>query len=178
MDWSGTGADTWATGISLPTYSAPNYGIHYKSKCCGGNSGWTLVPNITCVQTLSGSCASSIGTACKNAACSFAAACANSIVPDTSGLAKCYGNSNSCVAYANAIKVKVSSVDTYFKIPFVNSASIEENKNLYIDGGNAFPSYNPSTNVFCTYTVCVAQTLAVRNANGGFRLGNYCIYIE
>ena len=180
MDWSAAGVDPWATGISLPTYNAPNFGIHYKSGCCGGNSGWTLVPNITCVQTLSGSCASSIGTACKNDACAFAASCANSIVPDTSGLAKCYGNSNNCVAYADRVRIYVSSTDNFHKIPFIQSPNVNtaDNRGLYIDEGSNYPTYNPSTNVFCGYTVCVAQTLAVRNANGGFRLGNYCIYIE
>ena len=180
MDWNGAGIDPWATGISIPSYSAPNYGIHYKSKCCGGNSGWTLVPNITCVQTLSSSCASSIGTACKNAACSFAAACAQAVVPDTSGLAKCYGNCNNCVAYANKVRISISCTNDFYKIPFIQNANVNtaDNRALYIDNGNNFPTYNPSSNVFCGYTVCVEQTLAVRNANGGFRMGSYCIYIE
>ena len=179
MDWSAN-VDPWITGISIPTYNAPRDGIYYKAGCCGGHSGWTLVPNITCVQTLSSSCASSIGTACKNAACSFAAACAQSVVPETSTFAKCYGNSNSCVAYANKVRIGISSTNNFYKIPFIETANVNtaDNRALYIDNGNNYPSYNPSTNVFCGYTVCVAQTLAVRNANGGFRLGNYCIYIE
>ena len=178
MDW-GANVDPCVTGISIPAYNAHHYGIYYKAGCCGGHSGWTLVPDVSCVQTLSLSCASSIGASCKNAACAFAAACAKSVVPDTSTFAKCYGNSNSCVAYADQIRVNVSNVSDFYKIPFINfGGTVTGNRALYIDGGNAYPSYNPSTNVFCGYTVCVAQTLAVRNANGGFRLGNYCIYIE
>ena len=64
-------------------------------------------------------------------------------------------------------------------IPFtglnkVGSASV----NLYTDNNVLYPAYNPNTNVSCVYTECVAKTLAVPNANGCFRLGNYCIYIE
>ena len=116
---------------------------------------------------------------CKSAACSFAASCAKSVVPDISGLAKCYGNCNSCVAYADRVRIGISDSNAYYKIPFIErNEPLAEDKRLYVDNGNAYPSYNPSTNVFCGYTVCVAQTLAVRNANGGFRMGNYCIYIE
>lgn len=381
MDWS-TGVDVWGSGISIPTYNAPQNGIHYKVRCCGGTTGWTLVPDITCVQNLGLSCRSlaeacacdfaatcghEIGTSCKNAAtstkancygnnyscvacansarkvdlesynatnrrfiyigqpdatknigcnpnlwfcptcnimvmgdkcgsalclvgtgsccvggvcsklnpkivfasfdnqcgclqytqydgvhpgaglcwmtnqahtwfqtdcvyankyldadgvalptcgyvstvggqcksaacsfavscgheigtscrslaeacaCAFAATCAQAVVPETSTFAKCYGNSTNCVAYANQVRVGVSSGSAYYKIPFTGTTgTTTSNQSLYIDNANAFPSYNPSTNVFCGYTVCVAQTLAVRNANGGFRLGNYCIYI-
>ena len=172
-DWNG-GADVWASGISIPTYNAPQNGIHYKTKCCGGTSGWTLVPNITCVQNLGLSCRS-IAEAC---ACKFAATCAQSVVPETSTFAKCYGNSTNCVEYANQVRVGASNANTYYKIPFTGTTgTTTSNQSLYVDGGNSYPSYNPSTNVFCGYTVCVAQTLAVPNANGRFRLGNYCIYI-
>lgn len=177
MDWSAN-VDPWISGISIPTYDAPNNGIYYKTGCCGGHSGWTLVPDISCVQTLSGSCASSIGTACKNAACAFAAACASAVVPETSTFAKSYGGSTNCVAYADKVKINASGANAYYKIPFIErNEPISENKSLYVDSVNSFPTYNPFTNVFCGYTVCVAQTLAVRNANGGLRLGNYCIYI-
>lgn len=173
MDWNGS-ADVWASGISIPTHSSPQNGIHYKVRCCNGTIGWTLVPDITCVQNLGLSCRN-IAEAC---ACAFAATCAQSVVPETSTFAKCYGNSTNCVAYANQIRVGASNGNTYYKLPFTGTTgTTTSNQSLYVDGGNAFPSYNPSTKVFCGYTVCVAQTLAVRNANGGFRLGNYCIYI-
>lgn len=172
MDWN-VSADARASGISIPTYNAPQAGIHYKTKCCGGTTGWTLVPSITCVQSLGLSCRS-IAEAC---ACKFAAACAQAVVPETSTFAKCYGNSTDCVGYADQIRFRVSSNNTFYKIPFTTTITASANEPIYVDGGNVYPSYNPSTNVFCGYTVCVAQTLAVRNANGGFRLGNYCIYI-
>ena len=180
MDWNGN-VDTWATGISLPTYNAPNYGIQYKAGCCGGHSGWTLVPNISCVQTLSRACASSIGSSCKNAACAFAASCAQAVVPETSTFAKCYGGSTNCVECAYKVMVTPMSADSYFKIPFTGNntaTSPARPETLYIDNNNVYPSYNPTTNVFCVYTECVASTLAVPNGNGRFRLGNYCIYIE
>ena len=172
-DWA-TDVDVWSSGISIPTYNAPQNGIHYKVRCCGGTTGWTLVPDITCVQNVGLSCRN-LAEAC---ACSFAATCAQAVAPETSTFAKCYGNSTNCVAYANQVRVGVSSGNAYYKIPFTGTTgTTTSNQSLYIDNANAFPSYNPSTNVFCGYTVCVAQTLAVRNANGGFRLGNYCIYI-
>jgi len=172
MDWNGN-ADIWANGISIPTQNAPQFGIHYKIKCCGGRTGWTLVPNITCVQDLGLSCRN-IAEAC---ACAFAATCAQSVVPETSTFAKCYGNSTNCVGYADQVRFRVSSNNAFYKIPFTATITASANEPIYVDGGNNYPSYNPSTNVFCAYTVCVAQTLAVNNANGGFRLGNYCIYI-
>ena len=174
MDW-GAAVDPWATGISLPTYSSSNAGIYYKSGCCGGHSGWKLVPDITCVQTLSGSCASSIGAACKNAACAFAAACAASVVPETSTFAKCYGNSTSCVACADKVRINTLSNNVYYKIPFTSTNGTTPTSGcLSID---AYPSYNPVSQVSCVYTECVAKTLAVPNGNGSFRLGSYCIYI-
>ena len=175
MDWSAN-ADPWSTGISLPTYNAPNYGIHYKARCCGGHSGWTLVPNVTCVQTLSCGCASSIGTACKNAACAFAASCAKAVVPETSTFAKCYGGSTNCVECANKIRLNALSSNVYYKIPFTSTTKETSTSGCLIV--DAYPSYNPTTNVYCVYTECVERTLAVPNANGCFRLGNYCIYIE
>lgn len=172
-DWS-AGTDVWASGISIPTYNAPQNGIHYKVRCCNGTTGWTLVPDISCTQNL--------GLACRNiaeaCACTFAASCAQAVVPETSTFAKCYGNATNCVAYANQVRVGASNTNAYFKIPFTGTTgTTASNQGLYVDSANAYPSYNPSTNVFCGYTVCVAQTLAVRNANGGFRLGAYCIYI-
>lgn len=172
-DWN-YDVDVWNSGISIPTYNAPQNGIHYKVRCCGGKTGWTLIPDITCVQNTGLSCRN-IAEAC---ACAFAATCAQSVVPETSTFAKCYGNSTNCVAYANQVRVGVSSGNAFYKMPFTGSTgTTTSNQSLYIDNANAYPTYNPSTNVFCGYTVCVAQTLAVRNANGGFRLGNYCIYI-
>lgn len=172
-DWN-TDVDVLNSGISIPTKNAPLNGIHYKVGCCGGKIGWTLIPDITCVQNT--------GLACRNlaeaCACAFAATCAQSVVPETSTFAKCYGNSTNCVAYANQVRVGVSSGNAFYKMPFTGTTgTTTSNQSFYIDNANAYPSYNPSTNVFCGYTVCVAQTLAVRNANGGFRLGNYCIYI-
>lgn len=176
MDWAdGVESEIWRTGISIPTQSSTQAGIHYKAGCCGGNSGWKLVPDISCVQTLSGSCASSIGTACKNAACAFAAACAASVVPETSTFAKCYGNSTNCVACADKVRINTLSNNVYYKIPFTSTnGTTSTSGSLSID---AYPSYNPATNVSCVYTECVAQTLAVPNSNGSFRLGSYCIYI-
>ena len=177
MDWNDAPgvADPWLTGISIPTYNAPNNGIYYKCGRCGGNDGWKLIPDITCVQTLSGSCASSIGVACKNAACAFAAACAASVVPETSTFAKCYGNSTSCVACADKVRINTLFNNVYYKIPFTSTNGTTPTSGcLSID---AYPSYNPVSQVSCVYTECVAKTLAVPNGNGSFRLGSYCIYI-
>ena len=174
MDW-GSAVDAWATGISLPTYCAPNNGIYYKNGCCGGNSGWKLVPNISCVQKLSSSCASSIGTSCKNAACAFAAACAASVVPETSTFAKCYGKSTSCVECANKVRLNAFSSNVYYKIPFTNTTEAKSTSGCLVVG--TYPSYNPNSQVSCVYTECVAKTLAVPNGNGCLRLGSYCIYI-
>ena len=174
MDWGGA-VDPWATGISLPTYNAPNNGIYYKNGCCGGNSGWKLVPNISCVQKLSSSCASSIGTSCKNAACAFAAACAASVVPETSTFAKCYGKSTSCVECANKVRLNAFSSNVYYKIPFTSTTGATSTSGCLVVG--TYPSYNPNSQVSCVYTECVAKTLAVPNGNGCLRLGSYCIYI-
>ena len=174
MDW-GSAVDPWATGISLPTYNAPNNGIYYKNGCCGGHSGWKLVPNISCVQKLSSSCASSIGTACKNAACAFAAACAASVVPETSTFAKCYGGSTSCVECANKVRLNAFSSNVYYKIPFTSTTGATSTSGCLVVG--TYPSYNPNSKVSCVYTECVAKTLAVPNGNGCLRLGSYCIYI-
>ena len=171
-DWSAD-TDIWTSAISIPTYNSPQFGIHYKAGCCNGTSGWTLVPNITCVQNL--------GLACRNiaqsCACSFTVACVSAAQPDTSPFACSFGGSRTCVASANQIKVTVSSTNSFYKIPFTGNITAASDQNIVVDSANAFPSYNPSTNVSCDYTLCVAQTLAVRNANGGFRLGAYCIYI-
>ena len=174
MDWSGA-VDVWATGISIPTYGAPNYGIYYKHRCCGGHSGWTLVPDISCVQKLSGSCASSIGTSCKNAACAFAAACAASVVPETSTFAKCYGKSTNCVECAHKVRLNAFSSNVYYKIPFTSTTGATSTSGCLVVG--TYPSYNPNSQVSCVYTECVAKTLAVPNGNGCLRLGSYCIYI-
>ena len=156
-----------ASGVALPTCTyVSTVGDKCKSAAC----------------SFAVSCGHEIGTSCRNlaeaCACAFAATCAQSVVPETSTFAKCYGNSTNCVAYANQVRVGVGSGNTFYKMPFTGSTgTTTSNQSLYIDNANAYPTYNPSTNVFCGYTVCVAQTLAVRNANGGFRLGNYCIYI-
>ena len=156
-----------ASGVALPTCTyVSTVGGQCKSAAC----------------SFAVSCGHEIGTSCRNlaeaCACAFAATCAQAVAPETSTFAKCYGNSTNCVAYANQVRVGVASGNTYYKMPFTGSTgTTTSNQSLYIDNSNAYPSYNPSTNVFCGYTVCVAQTLAVRNANGGFRLGNYCIYI-
>lgn len=176
MDWSAAGADLWTSGISVPTYNAPNSGIHYKAACCGGTSGWTLVPNITCAQNLGLSCRN-IAQAC---ACSFTVACVNAAQPDTSPFACSYGGSRTCVNASATTWMSGNNNNGFYKVPFTcfaAASAIAQNMPLYVDSAHVFPSYNPSTNVFCTYTTCVAQTLAVRNANGGFRLGSYCIYI-
>ena len=174
MDWSNN-IDPWATGISIPTYGSPKSGIYYKYGCCAGHSGWTLVPDISCVRTLSGSCASSIGTSCKNAACAFAAACAASVVPETSTFAKCYGKSTSCVECAHKIRLNAFSSNVYYKIPFTSTTGATSTSGCLVVG--TYPSYNPASQVSCVYTECVAKTLAVPNGNGCLRLGSYCIYI-
>ena len=167
--------DVWATGISIPTCEAPHHGIHYKFGCCGGNSGWTLVPNISCVQTLSNSCASSIGTSCKNAACAFAAACAKEVVPETSTFAKCYGNSTNCVACADKIRMYYSYYNTKYRIPFACTTGTDVNVCLISKTSLTFV---PSTDTLCTPNIVAEKTLSVSNKNGCFRLGKYCIYIE
>ena len=174
MDWAAV-VDPWITGISLPTYNAPNFGIHYKHGCCGGHSGWTLVPNITCVQTLSSSCASSIGTACKNAACSFAASCAQAVVPETSTFAKCYGGSTNCVECADRIRMYYSYEDKKYRIPFAYTTGTDENVCLI---NSTSLSFIPITSTLCTPNIVAEKTLSVSNKKGCFRLGNYCIYIE
>ena len=175
MDWSAN-VDNWITGISIPTYNAPNYGIYYKCGCCGGHSGWTLVPNVTCVQTVSCGCASSIGTACKNAACAFAAACAQAVVPETSTFAKCYGGSTNCVECADRIKMYYSyESNKRYRIPFACTTGTDVNVCLL---NSRALTYIPATESLCTSNIVAEKTLAVPNANGCFRLGNYCIYIE
>ena len=174
MNWNAD-VDVWAAGLSIPSYSYPNNGIYYKNGCCAGHSGWKLVPDISCVQTLSGSCASSIGTACKNAACAFAAACAASVVPETSTFAKCYGKSTNCVECAHKVRLNAFSSNVYYKIPFTSTTGATSTSGCLVVG--TYPSYNPNSQVYCVYTECVAKTLAVPNGNGCLRLGSYCIYI-
>lgn len=174
MDWSAN-VDPWATGISIPSYTAPKAGIHYKAGCCGGHSGWTLVPNISCVQTVSCGCASSIGTACKNAACAFAAACAQAVVPETSTFAKCYGNSTNCVACADKVRISSYYGGGEYRIPFAKVSDMEPNTSF---ASSSFLRYNPTTDTLCASKLAATNTLSVSNKLGCFMLGNYCIYIE
>ncbi len=179
MDWSGGSGsgDPWRTGISIPTYASPNYGIHYKHGCCGGHTGWTLVPNISCVQTLSCSCAHTIGTSCKNAACSFAAACAQAVVPETSTFAKCYGGSTNCVECSHKVRVATGSsgyTGGDYSIPFAKVSGNEPNASFT---SSVYLSYKPSTDTLCSSKLATFG-LSVTNKKGCFMLGNYCIYIE
>jgi len=163
-----------SSGVQLPTCTyVSTVGAQCKTAAC------TYANTIaTCCRNAACTYANTIATCCRNAACSFAAACAQAVVPETSTFAYCYGNNRECVAYANKVRVSTSSSNSFYKIPFASTTGTSNlNLSLYIDSGEAYPTYNPSTNVFCAYTACVAQTLAVRNANGGFRLGSYCIYI-
>ena len=141
--------------------------------CTYAGSIGTSCKNAACSFAVS--CSNAIGTSCKNAACSFAAACAASVVPETSTFAKCYGKSTSCVECADKVRVNTFSSNVYYKIPFTSTTgSTPTSGCLSID---AYPSYNPTSQVSCVYTECVAKTLAVPNGNGCFRLGSYCIYI-
>ena len=170
-----------ADGVALPTcgYVSTVGGQCKSAACTYASSVGGQCKSASCSFAVS--CGHEIGTACRSiseaCACAFAATCAQSVVPETSTFAKCYGNSTSCVGYADQVRFRVSSNNTFYKIPFTTTITASANEPIYVDGGNVYPSYNPSTNVFCGYTVCVAQTLAVPNANGRFRLGNYCIYI-
>ena len=139
-----------------------------------------------CACTYSASCIGTMSALCTTyakaysdtkalCACAFAAACAVSVVPETSTFAKCYGNSTNCVEYADKVRISTLSINAYYKIPFTSTNGTTATRgSLNID---AYPSYNPTTNVSCVYTECVASTLAVPNGNGHFRLGSYCIYI-
>ena len=124
--------------------------------------------------------ANTIATCCRNAACSFTVACVSAAQPDTSPFACSFGGSRTCVSSSSTTWMSGNNNNSFYKVPFTcfaAASSTAQNMPLYVDSVNVFPSYNPNTNVGCHYTLCVAQTLAVRNANGGFRLGSYCIYI-
>ena len=191
MDWSAS-VDPWITGISIPSYSAPNCGIYYKNGCCGGHSGWKLVPDITCVHTIGTECKTSACTsainmdkvclscsyACTNTkalcACAFAATCAQAVVPETSTFAKCYGGSTNCVECADKVRVATGYTSEEYRIPFAKVSDNEPNASLT---SSMYFRYKPSTDTLCTEKLATHELL-VSNKNGCFRLGNYCIYIE
>lgn len=210
-------------GFAFPADDFQQNGVYYKLGFCGGNDGWKLIPDITCVQKVALSCGKASETlactyadlrsndactwslscattlvsneetnrknddtlclACSKAytntkaldACSFAVACVQKTTPDTSSFAKSYGGSTNCVECANKIRLNAFASNVYYKIPFTSTTGATATSGcLVVD---AYPSYNPVSQVSCVYTECVAKTLAVPNGNGCLRLGSYCIYI-
>lgn len=165
-----------SSGVQLPscTYVSTVAGQCKTAACTYANTVAGQCKTAACTY------ANTIATCCRNAACSFTVACVSAAQPDTSPFACSFGGSRTCVSASSTVWMSGSNNNTFYKLPFTCFAvasSTAQNMPLYVDSANVFPSYNPSTNTGCHYTLCVAQTLAVRNANGGFRLGAYCIYI-
>ena len=55
-------------GLAFPADDLQQYGVYYKLGFCGGNDGWKLIPDITCVQKAALSC----GKASETLACAYA----------------------------------------------------------------------------------------------------------
>lgn len=60
-------------GFAFPADDYNQYGVYYKVGLCGGNDGWKLIPDITCVQKTALSC----GKASETLACAYAEQCSN-----------------------------------------------------------------------------------------------------
>ena len=74
-------------GFAFPADDFQQNGVYYKLGLCGGNDGWKLIPDITCVQKVALSCGKSSETlACtyadlrSNDACSWSLSCATTLV--------------------------------------------------------------------------------------------------
>lgn len=74
-------------GLAFPADDFQQYGVYYKLGYIGGNDGWKLIPDITCVQKVSLSCSKASETlACAYAdlrskdACAWSLSCATTLV--------------------------------------------------------------------------------------------------
>ena len=74
-------------GLAFPADDLQQYGIYYKLGFCGGNDGWKLIPDITCVQKAALSCGKASETnACayvdlsSKDACAWSLSCATTLV--------------------------------------------------------------------------------------------------
>lgn len=74
-------------GLAFPADDFQQHGVYYKLGLCGGNDGWKLVPDITCVQKVAISCGKSSETlACtyadlrSNDACTWSLSCITTLV--------------------------------------------------------------------------------------------------
>ena len=74
-------------GLAFPADDFQQYGVYYKLGYCGGNDGWKLIPDITCVQKVGLSCSNASETsACTYAdlrskdACTWSLSCATTLV--------------------------------------------------------------------------------------------------
>lgn len=76
-------------GFAFPADDFQQNGVYYKLGLCGGNDGWKLIPDITCVQKVALSCGNASETlACtyadlrSNDACTWSLSCATTLVSD------------------------------------------------------------------------------------------------
>lgn len=60
-------------GFAFPADDYNQNGVYYKVGLCGGNDGWKLIPDITCVQKTALSC----GKASETLACAYTEQCSN-----------------------------------------------------------------------------------------------------
>ena len=74
-------------GLAFPADDFQQNGVYYKLGFCGGNDGWKLIPDITCVQKVALSCGNASETlACTYAdlrskdACAWSLSCATTLV--------------------------------------------------------------------------------------------------
>ena len=74
-------------GLAFPADDFQQNGVYYKLGLCGGNDGWKLIPDITCVQKVALSCGEASETlACtyadlrSNDACTWSLSCATTLV--------------------------------------------------------------------------------------------------
>lgn len=74
-------------GLAFPADDFQQNGVYYKLGFCGGNDGWKLIPDITCVQKAALSCGKASETlACayadlrSEAACAWSLSCATTLV--------------------------------------------------------------------------------------------------
>ena len=74
-------------GFAFPADDLQQNGVYYKLGFCGGNDGWKLIPDITCVQRAALSCSNASETsACtyadlrSNDACAWSLSCATTLI--------------------------------------------------------------------------------------------------
>ena len=146
-------------GLAFPADDFQQYGVYYKLGYIGGNDGWKLIPDITCVQKVSLSCSKASETsACtyadlrSKAACAWSLSCATTLVSNEEKNRK--NNDALCLACSKAYTDTKALNACSFAVTCVQKTTP--------DTSTFAKNYGGSTN-------CVQYAYMARNVN----LGNY-----